>query len=328
MKTLPVAGLLLALTLDGCAHHVPSQGANPVPAAAAVIVVPAAPERGFYFPYILRIPSGAFQGNVKRLLVEPNNTGGVSDDLEVHSRAAMKLSDNGIGADVSRNLQIPLLMPVFPRPEKEWRIYTHQLDRDTILVASGPMRRLDLQLIAMIDDARVRLRERGMNVPAKVLMTGFSASGSFVNRFTMLHPDRVQAVATGGLNGLLILPKSTIDSLSLPWPLGLADLEQIAGIKPRLAEWKRVPQLIFMGALDDNDAVLFDDGYEESEKELVFKAIGQKMQPDRWERCQSVYQAAGANATFRTYAGIGHGTDGPINLEITRFLRDASTKAR
>lgn len=149
-----------------------------------------------------------------------------------------------------------------------------------------------------------------------------------MSRFTMLHPDRVQAVATGGLNGLLILPKTALDSISLPYPLGLADLEQIAGIKPRLNEWRRVPQLIFMGALDDNDAVQFDDGYDDSEKEIVFQAIGRKMQPDRWERCQSVYRAAGANATFRTYDGIGHGTDGRIGLEITEFLRDACTNGR
>ncbi|MEO8381603.1 MAG: hypothetical protein ABI779_18220 [Acidobacteriota bacterium] len=328
-KTLPVAGLVLALTLAGCAHQTPPlQSVGPAPMETGAIVVPAAPERGFHFPYILRIPADPSEAQVKMLLVEPNNTGAVSDDPEVHAKAAMTLSGTGIGADAARNLHIPLLMPVFPRPESEWRIYTHQLDRDSMLVQSGPLRRLDLQLIAMIDDARARLRERGMNVPARVLMTGFSASGSFVNRFTMLHPDRVQAVATGGLNGLLILPQSDLDSISLPYPLGLADLEQVAGIKPRMDEWRRIPQLIFMGALDDNDAVLFDDGYDESEKELVFRAIGETMQPDRWERCQAAYRAAGANATFRTYDGIGHGTDGRIGLEITSFLRDASTNGR
>ena len=327
MKPL-AAALVLAFSLAGCTQQAPLRSVGPVPIEAATIVVPAAPERGFHFPYILRIPSNALQGDVKLLLVEPNNTGAVSDDLQVHSDAAMKLSGNGIGADAARNLHIPLLMPVFPRPETEWRLYTHQLDRDTMLIKSGPMRRLDLQLIAMIDHARARLRDRGLNVPPKVLMTGFSASGTFVNRFTLLHPDRVRAVATGGLNGLLILPQASLDSISLPYPLGLADIQQVAGIKPRLDQWRRIPQLIFMGALDDNDAVLFDDGYEESEKEIVFRAIGEKMQPDRWEHCQSIYRAAGANATFRTYEGIGHGTDGRIGLEITEFLRDAGTKRR
>ena len=152
------------------------------------------------------------------LLVEPNNTGKLADDLAVHLAAARDLADKAIGGFVARELALPLLVPVFPRPEKEWELYTHQLDRDTLLVAAGPLQRLDLQLLAMIDDARARLASRGMNLPAKVLLTGFSASGSFVNRFTALHPERVQAAAAGGLNGNLILPLATLGGRELALP--------------------------------------------------------------------------------------------------------------
>ena len=45
------------------------------------------------------------------------------------------------------------------------------------------------------------------------------------------------------------------------------------------------------------------------------------MQPDRWQTVQALYREAGANVTFRTYEGIGHGTNREINSEVTEFLR-------
>jgi dienelactone hydrolase len=190
-----------------------------------------------------------------------------------------------------------------------------------MLVASGPMKRLDLQLIAMIDDAIARLKARGVVVQQRVLMYGFSASGAFVNRFAMLHPDRVLAVAAGGVNGMLILPLRELNSVALPYPLGLADFEIVTGAPPRVDVWRRVPQFIYMGADDDNDAVLFNDGYTDSERATVFRVIGEKMQPDRWERCQAVYREAGANVTFTTYPDVGHVTNPLMVAVIIDFLR-------
>lgn len=286
----------------------------PAALASEMLVVPAAPEKGFHYPYILRVPE---ETKARWLLVEPNNTGAVSDDFAVHEKAAMDLSKKAIGAYVASRLGLPLLVPVFPRPATEWQIYTHHLDRDSMLVRSGPMRRMDLQLLAMIDDARATLNARGVRVEKKVLMTGFSASGTFSNRFTMMHPERVHAVAAGGLNGLLMIPDE------LPYPLGLSDFRAVTGERFHKRAWRRVPQFLYMGATDDNDAVQFDDGYSDDERKLVFTILGEKMQPDRWRRCQELYRKAGANATFRTYPHIGHGTDQKINDEITEFFRRA-----
>lgn len=300
--------LFLLLLATACAHQ-------PLPPAGTVEVIEAAPSKGFHYPYLLKLPTDA---RSTFLLVEPNNTGRVSDDFEVHADAAKQLANRAIGSYVAKRLDLPLLVPVFPRPETGWEMYTHALDRDTMLVGSGPMRRLDLQLLAMIDDARRRLRGYGVATEGKVLLTGFSASGTFANRFTLLHPGRVHAVASGGLNGIIIIPTET-----MPYPLGISDVPQLAGAPFREAAWRAVPQFIYMGAKDDNDAVLFDDGYSESERAIVFRELGEKMQPDRWTRVQQLYREAGANVTFRTYEHMGHGTDGTINDEIVEFFRKA-----
>ncbi len=291
---------------------------------AATTLVEAAPEKGFHYPYLLVVPVPAPSGRSAPggfLLVEPNNTGRVSDDFIVHLSAARELTENAIGGYVARELGLPLVVPVFPRPEKRWELYTHQLDRDTMLVADGLLRRLDLQLLAMIDDARARLAEQGWKLPEKVLLTGFSASGSFVNRFAALHPERLQAVAGGGLNGNLILPLATLGGRELPYPLGVADLATVGGRAFDAAAWKAVPQFFYMGALDDNDAVQFDDGYTAAEKAIVDAVIGARMQPDRWENCQRIYRDAGAAVEFRTYDGVGHFTTQKVNEEIRDFFR-------
>ena len=105
-----------------------------------------------------------------------------------------------------KDLDVVILVPVFPRPEENWRIYTHALDRDVLETDIPELRRLDLQLEAMIDDATNRLSRQSWRVNPKVLMWGFSASGMFVNRFTLLHPDRVLAVVVGSPGGWPIAP--------------------------------------------------------------------------------------------------------------------------
>lgn len=319
MRRAPFALVLAAALVPSAFAAEPAQPS----ASSSTTLVEAAPERGFHYPYLLVVPAppAADSPSAGILLVEPNNTGKVSDDFIVHLSAARELADKAIGGYVARELGLPLLVPVFPRPEKQWELYTHQLDRDTLLVADGPLRRLDLQLLGMIDDARARLATRGWKLPEKVLLTGFSASGSFVNRFTALHPERVQAVAGGGLNGNLILPLATLGGSELPYPLGIADLARVAGHAFDAAAWKKVPQFLYMGALDDNDAVQYDDGYTAAEKAIVDAVIGAKMQPDRWEHCQRIYRDAGASVEFRTYAGVGHFTDRKVNEELRDFFR-------
>jgi hypothetical protein len=158
-------------------------------------------------------------------------------------------------------------------------------------------------------------------VDDRLLLLGFSASGTFVNRLTMLHPERVLAAAAGGVNGLLMLPVPTLGSRELPYPLGVSDLESLTGRPFDLEAWRRVPQLIFMGSEDTNDAILYKDGYSGSERETIFAVIGQRMQPDRWERCQQIYRDSGAAVTLRTYPGVGHETNRETNTEIIGFFR-------
>jgi len=274
---------------------------------------------GFNYPYFLYIPKVIDEKAV--LLVAPNNTGTVNDTLKVHEDEALDLATKyKIGYRLAKELKIPLLVPVFPRPLSQWKIYTHALDRDAMVLDSGKMKRIDLQLISMINDARKKLDSLGIHTQEKVFLNGFSASGTFVNRFTLLHPEYVKAVASGGVNGICILPLKKYKWKKLKYPIGIADYEKILNHKFEIEIYKSVPQYIYMGEKDNNDATLFKDSYSPEESNLIYKVIGKKMMPDRFIACESFYKKANINAEFKVYTGLSHEVDKQIFNDLCIFF--------
>lgn len=282
--------------------------------------IEANPAAGFNFPYYLFIPQGTPIQQSLYLMIETNNAG-VNDSIDYQDRhARVQAQKHSLGNSIVRELKIPFLVPVFPRSETNWTVYTHALDRDAILMDTGDAQRLDLQLIAMIENAKSVLASMEIPVKEKVLFNGFSASGTFANRFTIIHPEKVGAVAVGGINGIPILPVKSIKKVSLDYPLGINDYKKVFGKHFNLKNYNALPQFLYMGAKDDNDAVQFDDAYSDVEREKVNKVIGKTMMPDRWDNTRDIYESVGVNAIFKTYNHIGHGTDEKIHADIIEFF--------
>ncbi|MDX1651267.1 MAG: hypothetical protein R3277_02170 [Brumimicrobium sp.] len=277
-------------------------------------------QKGFYHDYILFIPKGTVLNKKTYLLVEPNNTGRVSDSIEVHQNHAIHLaSKSSVGNNISTELKIPLLVPVFPRPASKPDTYTHALDRDVMKEESVDLKRLDLQLIAMINDSKVLLKSMKIDVEDKVFMNGFSASGTFTNRFSFIHPELIQALAIGGFNGKLMLPVSDLGKVEMNYPLGLNDFEKLFGKKFEMELYREVHQFIYMGKLDDNDAVRFSDAYSKRERRIINTNLGDSVQ-DRFLVCQDFYLNSDLNVVFKSYEHVGHWTTSSINLEIIKFF--------
>ena len=285
--------------------------------------VPANPAAGFSFPYYLFVPQEMDSSKPVHLLVEPCNTGTTSDDFEHHDSKAksLALKKSSHANRIARRLGVPLLVPVFPRPGGErWRIYTHALDRDTFLITDGDLRRIDLQLIKMITHAQQLLQHNNVKVNEKVFMNGFSASETFTNRFAVLHPKVVRAVATGGVNCIPTCPTDQWKGTTMRYPVGIADIKEIAGIDFDEVAYKRVSQYIYMGALDNNDTVPYRDAYDEVDAKLVKRLIGAEMMPDWWDVSQSIYRALGIPAQFFTYENTRHEIKDEIIDDIVAFF--------
>jgi dienelactone hydrolase len=286
-----------------------------------ILKVEAKPEKGFAYPYYLYVPKSLRgPGSPKKkntILVIPNNSGKLNDDLTVHEEdVKRKIKQN---AQLADRMGIALLMPVFPRPQTDWKIYTHALDRDSMLTGKKEFARLDLQLLAMIDDARARFAGEKLKFDERVLMLGFSASGMFTNRFTFLHPKRVKAAAVGSPGGWAISPAASFKEKTLRYPIGAGDFKSVSGKKLDLKNLRKVPLFMFLGDKDDNDSVIFRDSYEKEDEELVFALFG-KTPVERWEISKKLYLDSQMNAEFRLYPNIKHAVTKEMMDDILAFL--------
>lgn len=287
--------------------------------AARTVERPAAPARGFQWPYFLYIPQEARAGH---LLVAPNNTGFETDDPNVIG--ASSSCEVRRQAPLADRLGTPLLVPLFPRPpaagDGEY-LYLHALTRAALKTEVPAFRRADLQLLAMAEDARAFLAAKGISVDARLLLRGFSASGSFVNRFASLHPENALAVACGSPGGWPVAPSDREGADALPYPVGTADLAALAGKSVDAGALKRVAWFFFLGDKDANDAVVFRDSFSKADEELVFRLFG-PTPVTRWKKAESLYAKAGLDARFVLYSGAGHEVTREMDADVAKFFEE------
>ncbi len=266
-----------------------------------IIKIEADGQKGFQWPYYAYVPPQIKTPTV--LLVESNNTGTISDNQSVHDAAAF----NQIRGHMSwaDSLGSPYLVPTFPRPASNWKVYTQALDRDTLTTTLPGLVRIDLQLIAMIDDARSRLAASGIAVGSKVWIIGYSASGSFANRFALLHPDRVLAMSAGSGGEYAIAPVPVWKGKTLRYPVGVADLEQLTGKPFDLSAFSKVPVQIYIGDLQVDDAVNYSDGYDAEDASLIKSVFGGPTFR-RYPASEAAYHSVGSPCQFVIWPGVAH----------------------
>lgn len=277
------------------------------PFAARVRHYTAEPGAGYSSDFYVYVSPDAERaaraGRAATVMVQPNNSGTNSDDYGVQRRDAWWTTYGR--SQVADELGVVLVVPAFPRTATDWKVYTHALDRDVLTTRRADLSRLDLQLLAMVDRARADLARDGIRSDARLLLQGYSASGMFANRFAVLHPDRVKAVASGSPGGWPIAPQANVGVETLAYPAGTADLQALTGQAFDQAAWKGIPQLLVLGDQDDNDSLDFQDGWDKPAAAQVDRLFGDEPQA-RWKAAEKLYAEAGANARFERVAGVGH----------------------
>lgn len=277
------------------------------------------PGKGFHSPYLLAVPPSVKGKTSASMLVIPNNTGSIHDDSAFHQEKAERTITR-INETMGESLKVIVLVPIFPRAKKDWRIYTQALDRDTMLSDNPVLRRPDLQLVAMIDHARETLKSQGMDCDSRVLMFGFSASGMFTNRFVFLQPHRVKAAAFGSPGGWPIAPVAKEKDKLLRYPIGTGDWEKVTGQPFDLKVVADVPMFLFMGDKDNNDSVTFRDSYESEDEKLIGELWG-KTPMSRWPLIEKLYQQHLPKATVKLYPGAGHMVSTVMRNDVIEFFQ-------
>lgn len=280
--------------------------------------VKANPELGFNFDFYLSVPSPLVTAKTNRLLVCSIASGPPHDDMSLHEKAVVNGISGGWESWIAKALGSPLLMPVFPRSESQSEYYTHVLDIDSMQISKkDPRYRLDMQLIAMIDEALSYLGEQGNLLDRKVLIAGFSASGFFGDRFIFMHPDRVAGIGIGGVAGMPMLPLEKYENRTLNYPLGVADLKKITGMAFDKTAYESIPKMVFMGESDTNDLFKIDNG--EDRNVQANRQFGSEVKK-RWDKVRTILESTDDKVQTITYLNTSHKVTQEIARDIASFF--------
>ena len=290
--------------------------------------IEANPDAGFYWPYYIAVPSKPEKGTP--ILVEPNNDGKFGAPFKTHEYWASIINEQA-RYDYGEKLGSITLTPVFPRPRvdgPDHNLYTHALSRAAMTTGLDSLKRLDLQLLAMIDDVRKKLDI--YDLPEQVFLWGFSAAGDFVTRMTLLHPERVKAIAAGGLGGFPMLPVDEMDNEMLVYPVGTSDFQTLFGKKFNIVSFRKVPMLLLQGDIDENDSVpegedlnespFVSDSYSYAQSVWINKKFGE-LPVDRIERVSRIYDEIDmSDFYYHIEPGVEHTTTKSMEKRVLEFF--------
>lgn len=289
----------------------------------------ARPDLGFHFGYLMYLPSVLRETPV--LIVEGPSVGEVGPVEKaceiVYEKAKFELYAGGYPHALAKELQCPIIMPLFPRPEDKehnTNIFTHALTSMAMSITDSPVERVDLQLIAMFQDVKDRFLHAEIKLHDKFIVKGFSSGGAFAHRFTLLHPQHVLAAVGGGNMHAFTLPLRTYEEETLIWPNGMGNADRWCEFDPGC--YKAIKQLFYMGDMDFHDSVPYEDSYTEEERQQVYRLFGKIGMPDRWNKYQELVKTLSLdNIVCKTLPGLDHRPGREIREYITAFLREIVT---
>ena len=283
-------------------------------------------QEGFNFGYFIKILNKGNKNKIQ-LVGECNNCGIVNSKSKAYEETLKYI---GYNAYVCEKLQSKLqcsavIIPCFTRPmsnDGKNNIYTHMLTSQALKTNVQSIKRIDKQYSNMIKDAKKILSNLGYDVSDKIIMTGFSASSKFAIRFAILYPELVSSVIAGGISAMLCLPVKELNGEILNYPIGVNDYQELMGKPFNEKAYKKIKQYLFMGDLDENDPVKYEDCVTEEERQIIYKIYGENMQ-DRWKKMVEIKNKLGLT-NIHTYSikGVAHsskGMDAIINEHLSEI---------
>lgn len=182
---------------------------------------------------------------------------------------------------------------------------------------TGEELRLMPQINNLIDYAR---DEAGVQMEGRVMLFGFSRGAQAALRFSMLYPDRVEAVAALSA-GTYTLPVKSVLTASgpalAPLPFGVADLEQLAGRGIDQFRMSGVRYLIEVGANDNRDG----------DVPRQWDPFVGKNRVERAARFAAVLNDLGCETSLAVIPGAGHELNAAMLEQANGFLTASAARA-
>jgi hypothetical protein len=254
-----------------------------------------------WFSYV---PNSILKSELSLILVSVY--GGLFDYAE-NTEAVRSYTENI--TNFAESYKLILLTPSIPRTNTPTDIYSIAFDRQCFSNTVDPMYfRPDLKLNQMISSLTDELKKDGYLVNEKVFVEGFSAGGMFAQRYALIHPTRVQALAAGQCGGSLTMPISQYNENRLNWAIGLSDFPELAGVGFNNFVYRQIPQYIYIGEKDTNNShfIANPDGFATQEEIDLINGIFGNTDPVRVESMANFMVNIGCNVTFKLYENTGH----------------------
>ncbi len=274
--------------------------------------IAANPKAGFSWGYLLYIPDTVDKTKKLPILFTMNDSG-IFESVAELEQATRERFGRGNEDYIAYEVGVPMVLPLVLR--EKGKIDAHDLNRAAFLVQQGPYKRLDKQVIAMLEDARKQLKKEGIRTQKKFLAAGFSSAGAFGWKLALLHPKKILAVAVGG-EMYPALPVKVFKGKKLLFPVGVGDVKEITGRDFNEKAWRRIPILLTNGAYDYNDPLNSLFGQEDGD--LVIYVFGRGTLQTRWETARSLLAQLAPNVQTHTYPKTEHE---PIQQDIIAFLK-------
>lgn len=265
-------------------------------------------------PFILITPSHLENGQT--LVMESNN-------LETNNKELLlkQALDTGRELNDILNGSNPILIPILPS-ESLTAPYYQQLSAECFENGKRP----DLDIVDAIDKAKEILdKEYSTKVNDKIFLNGYSSSGCFAQRFSLIHPELIDTACIGGSSGSIPIPNTDLD-----YPLGIKNYEKLFGKIFNMEEYKKITFDYYVGSLeceiksftrtdeDGNLAPMHDMSYfnrsvPSDVGRLQRKKLGQYMF-ERAKKTVNILKNMGINISHRIIPNRTHNNKEAIEL--------------
>ena len=224
--------------------------------------------------------------------------------------------------DWARDRQLVLLVPVIP---KYFEYQPVVFDLTCFDPSTDPFyQRPDQKVNLMVDTLLADLRAAGYTVSDKVLVEGFSSGGMFAQRYALLHPERVQAVAAGHCGAIFTMPESTYEGAQIGWPVGIADLPQLVGHQFDRGAYMRIHQFIYIGDQDPNTTFSLSHSatlwQSQEQIDFVLNTFGDTGPAVLETQIRYLNAIGYENITLKVYAGVSHELTPQMVNDLLSFL--------
>lgn len=218
----------------------------------------------------------------------------------------------------------PILIPILPSEKDE--PYYQQLSAECFDRA-----RIDLDIVDIISKSKKILKEWGLNIEEKICLNGYSSSGVFAQRFSLILPELIDAACIGGASGSIPIPNDQLD-----YPLGIKNFKELFGKEFNIEEYKKIKFDYYVGELEckilspnrfGNLVPMHDMSHKpESVPDEIGKMHREYLGEDMFERANKtveLLQDMGIKINHTVYKNVAHNRNEAIKLREQEKYKQA-----